>query len=70
MVLSTGNKSEISVGYTTLYGDSCGGYNVLKDVYKTQVYVLANWRNLASKVVPLRSITKAPSAELCTRAEG
>jgi NAD+ synthase len=45
MVLSTGNKSEMSVGYATLYGDMCGGYNVLKDVYKTTVYQLARWRN-------------------------
>lgn len=64
MLLSTGNKSEIAVGYSTLYGDSCGGYNVLKDVYKTQVYALAEWRNTQSKVIPARSITKAPSAEL------
>ena len=45
MVLSTGNKSEMSVGYTTLYGDLCGGFAVLKDVYKTEVYRLAHWRN-------------------------
>ena len=64
MLLSTGNKSEIAVGYSTLYGDSCGGYNPLKDVYKTQVYHLAGWRNHSSHVVPLNSITKAPSAEL------
>jgi NAD+ synthase len=73
MVLSTGNKSEMSVGYSTLYGDMCGGYNALKDVYKTQVYALARWRNQAlpkgalgpaGRVVPERVITKAPSAEL------
>lgn len=64
MLLSTGNKSEIAVGYSTLYGDSCGGYNVLKDVYKTQVYALAGWRNGGGQVVPQRSISKAPSAEL------
>lgn len=64
MLLSTGNKSELSVGYSTLYGDSCGGYNVLKDVYKTQVYALANWRNAQGEVIPQRSIDKAPSAEL------
>lgn len=64
LLLSTGNKSEIAVGYTTLYGDSCGGYNVLKDVYKTQVYKLAEWRNTKGAVIPSRSITKAPSAEL------
>ncbi len=64
MLLSTGNKSEIAVGYSTLYGDSCGGYNVLKDVYKTQVYALANWRNRAGAAIPQRSIAKPPSAEL------
>ena len=45
MVLTTGNKSEMSVGYATLYGDMCGGYSVLKDVYKTTVFALARWRN-------------------------
>jgi NAD+ synthase len=64
MVLTTGNKSEIAVGYTTLYGDMCGGFNVLKDVYKTHVYALAQWRNTLSPVIPERIITKAPSAEL------
>ncbi len=73
MVLSTGNKSEMSVGYATLYGDMCGGFNVLKDVYKTTVYQLSSWRNQThpkgglgpkGRVVPERIITKAPSAEL------
>jgi NAD+ synthase len=64
MLLSTGNKSEIAVGYTTLYGDSCGGYSVLKDLYKTQIYQLAHWRNAQGGAIPGRSITKAPSAEL------
>ena len=73
MVLSTGNKSEMSVGYATLYGDMCGGYSVLKDVYKTTVYSLTEWRNAArpegakgpaGRVVPERVLTKAPSAEL------
>jgi NAD+ synthase len=73
MVLSTGNKSEMSVGYATLYGDMCGGFNVLKDVYKTMVYKLAAWRNQTlpagglgppGRVIPERIITKAPSAEL------
>jgi NAD+ synthase len=73
MVLSTGNKSEMSVGYATLYGDMCGGYNVLKDVYKTTVYQLARWRNQehpggalgpSGRVIPERIITKAPTAEL------
>src|SRR5439155_23186078 len=45
MLLTTGNKSEMSVGYATLYGDMCGGYSVLKDLYKTEVYALARWRN-------------------------
>ena len=45
MLLTTGNKSEMSVGYATLYGDMCGGYSVLKDLYKTEVYALAAWRN-------------------------
>ncbi|MFC7331884.1 NAD+ synthase [Rhodocista pekingensis] len=73
MVLSTGNKSEMSVGYATLYGDMCGGYSVLKDVYKTTVYRLSHWRNRtlprqahgpAGRVIPERIITKAPTAEL------
>jgi NAD+ synthetase len=64
MLLSTGNKSEIAVGYTTLYGDSCGSYNCIKDVYKTDVYRLARWRNQRGRIIPERSITKAPSAEL------
>ena len=73
MVLSTGNKSEMSVGYATLYGDMCGGYNVLKDVYKTTVFELSRWRNQADaawlagpagRVIPERIITKPPSAEL------
>ena len=73
MVLSTGNKSEMSVGYATLYGDMCGGYNVLKDVYKTTVFALADWRNRnrpegalgpAGRVVPQNIIDKPPSAEL------
>lgn len=64
MVLSTGNKSEMSVGYATLYGDMCGGYNVLKDVYKMTVFELARWRNTKGRVIPERIITKPPSAEL------
>ncbi|MGD9638697.1 MAG: NAD+ synthase [Alphaproteobacteria bacterium] len=73
MVLSTGNKSEMSVGYATLYGDMCGGYSVLKDVYKTKVFELSKWRNenymsnfLGSKgeVVPESIIVRPPSAEL------
>lgn len=64
LLLATGNKSEIAVGYSTLYGDSCGGYNVLKDLYKTQIYALAEWRNARGRVIPKRSISKAPTAEL------
>jgi NAD+ synthase len=64
MLLSTGNKSEMAVGYATLYGDMCGGYNALKDVYKTQVYALSHWRNAQGEVIPDRILTKAPSAEL------
>ncbi len=63
MVLSTGNKSEMAVGYATLYGDMCGGFNVLKDVYKTQVYELSRWRN-KNGLIPERIFTKAPTAEL------
>jgi NAD+ synthase len=73
MLLTTGNKSEMSVGYATLYGDMCGGYSVLKDVYKTTVFALARWRNAhrppgahgpAGPVMPRRVIEKPPSAEL------
>ena len=73
MVVSTGNKSEMSVGYATLYGDMCGGFSVLKDVYKTMVFALARWRNgarppgglgPAGPVMPERVIAKPPSAEL------
>ena len=73
MLLTTGNKSEMSVGYATLYGDMCGGYSVLKDIYKTTVFALARWRNQfrpeglrgpAGRVMPERVIEKLPSAEL------
>jgi NAD+ synthase len=73
MVVTTGNKSEMSVGYATLYGDMCGGYAVLKDLYKTEVYALAEWRNRcvpegalgpSGEVVPRNVLTKAPTAEL------
>jgi NAD+ synthase len=73
MVVTTGNKSEMSVGYATLYGDMCGGYNVLKDLYKTQVFALSRWRNQRrpancsgpiGPVMPDRVISKAPTAEL------
>ena len=73
LLVTTGNKSEMSVGYSTLYGDMCGGYSVLKDVYKTEVYALSRWRNQccpgdalgpSGRVIPESSITKAPTAEL------
>ncbi len=64
MVLTTSNKSETAVGYATLYGDMAGGFAVLKDVLKTQVYELARYRNSLSAVIPERVLTRAPSAEL------
>ena len=64
LVLTTGNKSEISVGYSTLYGDTAGGFAVLKDVYKTQVYELARWRNGRGEAIPAHTLARAPSAEL------
>ena len=64
MVVATGNKSEMAVGYATLYGDMAGGFSVLKDVYKTLVYRLARWRNRDGMVIPAAIIEKEPSAEL------
>jgi NAD+ synthase len=73
MLLTTGNKSEMSTGYATIYGDMCGGYSVLKDVYKTDVFAVCRWRNAnlpdgalgpRGAVMPERVITKPPSAEL------
>lgn len=64
MVVATGNKSEMAVGYATLYGDMAGGYSVLKDVFKTRVYELARWRNEQSEVIPRAILDKPPSAEL------
>jgi NAD+ synthase len=73
MLLTTGNKSEMSVGYATIYGDMAGGYSVLKDAYKTTVFDLSEWRNASrpafalgpdGPVMPERVITKPPSAEL------
>lgn len=66
LVITTGNKSELAVGYSTLYGDMAGGFDVLKDVYKTQVYDLATYRNRLedTPVIPERVITRPPSAEL------
>ena len=73
MVLATGNKSEYAVGYSTLYGDMCGGFAPIKDVWKTDVFKLCKWRNEnfselfkgpKGKVIPDNIITKAPTAEL------
>ena len=73
MVVTTGNKSEMSVGYATLYGDMNGGFNPIKDLYKMQVYALAAWRNghlppgamgPTGEVIPQAILDKAPSAEL------
>ena len=64
IVLTTGNKSEMAVGYATLYGDMAGGFDVLKDVSKTRVFALSNWRNQQSEVIPQRVIDRPPSAEL------
>lgn len=64
MVVATGNKSEMAAGYATLYGDMVGGYAVLKDVFKTLVYELAEWRNRDGEVIPRSTIDKPPSAEL------
>jgi|TARA_B110000908_G_scaffold163095_1_gene209313 NAD+ synthase (glutamine-hydrolysing) len=64
MVLSTGNKSEMAVGYSTLYGDMAGGFSPLKDVYKSLVYRLADYRNNLAEIIPTRIITRPPSAEL------
>jgi NAD+ synthase/NAD+ synthase (glutamine-hydrolysing) len=64
IVLTTGNKSEMAVGYATLYGDMAGGFAVIKDLYKTLVYRLSRYRNGIAPVIPERIITRAPSAEL------
>lgn len=64
IVLSTGNKSELAMGYSTLYGDMCGGLAVISDVTKMEVYALANWINREKEIIPLNTIHKPPSAEL------
>ncbi len=64
LLLTTGNKSELAVGYCTLYGDMCGGLAVISDVPKTMIYRLANWINRHREIIPASSITKPPSAEL------
>jgi NAD+ synthase (glutamine-hydrolysing) len=70
LVLATGNKSELAVGYSTLYGDAVGGYAPIKDIYKTDVWALSRWRNARAielgevPPIPVSSIEKEPSAEL------
>ncbi len=64
LLLTTGNKSELSVGYCTIYGDMCGGLAVISDVPKTMIYRLAHWINREQEIIPANSITKPPSAEL------
>ena len=73
LLITTGNKSELAVGYSTLYGDMCGGFSILKDVYKTEVFELAKWRNQSTnkyfllkkkKLIPNNIILKEPTAEL------
>ena len=64
MVLATGNKSELAVGYSTIYGDMCGGYAPIKDCFKTRVYQLSEYRNTVSAAIPQAVIERAPSAEL------
>jgi hypothetical protein len=65
LLLTTGNKSEYAVGYATIYGDMCGGYAPIKDLYKTEVFALARWRNtVGDRVVPEAVIERPPSAEL------
>jgi NAD+ synthase (glutamine-hydrolysing) len=64
LLLTTGNKSELAVGYCTLYGDMCGGLAVISDVFKTQVYALSRWINREREIIPWNTIDKAPSAEL------
>jgi NAD+ synthase (glutamine-hydrolysing) len=64
LLLTTGNKSEVAVGYCTLYGDMCGGLAVISDVFKTQVYALCRWINREREIIPVNTIEKPPSAEL------
>lgn len=64
LLLTTGNKSELAVGYCTLYGDMCGGLAVISDVFKTQVYALSRWINRDREIIPRSTIEKPPSAEL------
>ena len=70
LLLTTGNKSELAVGYCTLYGDMCGGLAVISDLPKTQVFELARHINRDIEIIPQNSIDKPPSAELQARPEG
>ena len=79
LLITTGNKSELAVGYSTLYGDMCGGFSILKDVYKTEVFELAKWRNQSTnkyfllkkkKLIPNNIILKEPTAELKENQKG
>ena len=71
LLLTTGNKSEYAVGYATIYGDMCGGFAPIKDLYKTEVVALCRWRNAQSPAIPEVVITRPPSAELRdNRADG
>jgi NAD+ synthase (glutamine-hydrolysing) len=64
ILLNTSNKSELAVGYGTLYGDMCGGLSVIGDLYKTEIYELCEYINRTSEIIPTQILTKAPSAEL------
>ena len=73
LLLTTGNKSEIAVGYSTIYGDMCGGYNPIKDLYKTRLYEICEWRNCSyepwmkgpkGSIIPKSILEKEPTAEL------
>ena len=73
LLLTTGNKSELAVGYSTIYGDMCGGYNPIKDLYKTRLYSICKWRNSCHEVwmkgpkgsvIPKSILEKSPTAEL------
>ena len=64
LIIATGNKSENAVGYATLYGDMAGGFALIRDLFKHEVYALCRWRNTLSSVIPENVLTKAPSAEL------
>ena len=70
LVLTTGNKSEMAMGYCTLYGDMCGGFALIKDVPKTTVFDLCRWRNEQSEVIPPEIINRPPICRTTTRSKG